>query len=1240
MHILPKMRRLLSVSFGCALAASSASAGELLHSGGQTINVAGANGTLNGVTGEDQSTLIVTIGAEFVSQQDAITEVTFAGHRLLPAIQQSQTISSASIWYLVNPPVTTSAVEVTFSSNPAGNQASVFHYTFSGIDPANPLLATEATGYAASDQAAHSMPLGSGPAVVIDALTTNNRTSPILWGSEQTGGFVDNILGRGSATHASRYELDLSGLHSPEAHWEEFNRAIHVSAAFSTPEEIFFTSPTVTTLAYTGQSPIAIQTITAYDPAPGLIAYALSGGADVNLFTLDSSSGQLEANEILAPGRYQVIVTATNSGDGGAVSQALTVIVNDVIPVVTDDFLSVSGATGTAGTFRAGDTVTVTWDNSPLGDNNRGILSVSVDFTAFGGPSQSYATEFEGVWRSSYSLPVGFIDIPDAQLSITATNIIGPNTFSYSTTYAVDTEPPAITPEHLRVTAGDGDGDGDGNLFTNGDLITVIWNDAGGDENLDLIQAARFDFTGLGGSEQEATEVPVGSRIWEASYEVGYNSIIGDDLRLQATVTDDAGNTSTTMLSEVLTISVARIRIFPVAGVAEEGSLSRIATYDIAPDTAPTSGIEITIEADGNSEISVGGDSFAATVTLVLDGTTPQPVSVRALDDEEREGPHLSTITHIVSNSSDPRYPLDLTIPDQMIPLRDTNTGIISHALTTASSQGRIEATFTHEGPAFPALVVVGFAAEGGARAPAVSGAEVEINGESTQLTSKGGTGIFDTVGQIGLWCGQVEVLPAGTHTITISTNVDPARSGTNLWIVPGRPLIRDNQTAVYLDDQNGGAFTGGESGSVGFNLNAGEVLIEAGEDPGPRALNTENADFVLGMTMAGNENGGFIEAIEGWSSYQRDIHFQSGRFSVLHGPVDGSNARLGIELSEGYTRYGIAALALDLDEVIPSGEPLLLDLGPGGAGNLLLGAYNLNPGSAYLVKYNLEDGSFGGLFGELVSSVTEAVISGRAPEGSVFQLIEIEQVDTDRDGLWDDCELIIGTEPDQEDTDGDGLRDGTELEIGTDPLNNDSDGDDLIDGSELEVGTDPNNPDTDGDGLNDSREVASGTDPVDSDSDDDGLSDSAESVFGTDPNNPDTDDDGFLDVVETNTGIFVSISNTGTDPLVADTDEDGLLDGLELTFGRDPLTAEQPRLVNVFFDENGEGNILFENLTPEGTYHVISSTDGRTFLPLPGSEFVATQANVTVGALSLPFTPGQPPRLIIKITEGAIPTP
>ena len=59
-------------------------------------------------------------------------------------------------------------------------------------------------------------------------------------------------------------------------------------------------------------------------------------------------------------------------------------------------------------------------------------------------------------------------------------------------------------------------------------------------------------------------------------------------------------------------------------------------------------------------------------------------------------------------------------------------------------------------------------------------------------------------------------------------------------------------------------------------------------------------------------------------------------------------------------------------------------------------------------------------------------------------------------------------------------------------------------------------------------------------DSDSDGLSDGREEfVLGTDPSNDDSDNDGLSDSVETNTGIWVSASDTGTDPLNSDSDED-----------------------------------------------------------------------------------------------------
>ena len=53
-----------------------------------------------------------------------------------------------------------------------------------------------------------------------------------------------------------------------------------------------------------------------------------------------------------------------------------------------------------------------------------------------------------------------------------------------------------------------------------------------------------------------------------------------------------------------------------------------------------------------------------------------------------------------------------------------------------------------------------------------------------------------------------------------------------------------------------------------------------------------------------------------------------------------------------------------------------------------------------------------------------------------------------------------------------------------------------------------------------------------------------------------DRDEDELLNGFETNTGVFVSASDTGTDPALADTDGDGYQDGLEIEFGSDPNNA------------------------------------------------------------------------------------
>ena len=163
--------------------------------------------------------------------------------------------------------------------------------------------------------------------------------------------------------------------------------------------------------------------------------------------------------------------------------------------------------------------------------------------------------------------------------------------------------------------------------------------------------------------------------------------------------------------------------------------------------------------------------------------------------------------------------------------------------------------------------------------------------------------------------------------------------------------------------------------------------------------------------------------------------------------------------------------------------------------------------------------------------------------------------LDADGDGLIDEEELQIGTDPNRGDSDDDGLTDGAEVRgdaWGTDPLAADTDGDGLLDGSEAFThATDPTVADSDRDGADDGAEVDAGTAPDDPasfpgdgtalDADGDGLSDEEELELGSDQAKFDTDGDGLGDGAESREDGW------GTDPLKADTDGDGLADGDEL---------------------------------------------------------------------------------------------
>ena len=78
---------------------------------------------------------------------------------------------------------------------------------------------------------------------------------------------------------------------------------------------------------------------------------------------------------------------------------------------------------------------------------------------------------------------------------------------------------------------------------------------------------------------------------------------------------------------------------------------------------------------------------------------------------------------------------------------------------------------------------------------------------------------------------------------------------------------------------------------------------------------------------------------------------------------------------------------------------------------------------------------------------------------------------------------LLACTEDPVPDSDGDGLTDEEEAALGSDPHRADTDGDGLSDLEESRLGTDPTLEDTDGDAYRDPDEVAEGSDPVDPES-------------------------------------------------------------------------------------------------------------------------------------------------------------
>ncbi len=150
-------------------------------------------------------------------------------------------------------------------------------------------------------------------------------------------------------------------------------------------------------------------------------------------------------------------------------------------------------------------------------------------------------------------------------------------------------------------------------------------------------------------------------------------------------------------------------------------------------------------------------------------------------------------------------------------------------------------------------------------------------------------------------------------------------------------------------------------------------------------------------------------------------------------------------------------------------------------------------------------------------------------------------------------------------------------------------------------------------------------------------------------------DGDGLLDFVETNTGMYVSPTNTGTDPLNPDTDGDGFSDGVEVSVGTNPNNAGDvpadadsdrvpdaqdncaavPNAMQIDSNGDGCGNQCDPDLNNDGIvalpdYAALSALLGQTVPPAD------PDADLT-GAVGLDPEFGSPPDGNVGLSDWAL---
>jgi gliding motility-associated-like protein len=784
-----------------------------------------------------------------------------------------------------------------------------------------------------------------------------------------------------------------------------------------------------------------------------------------------------------------------------------------------------------------------------------------------------------------------------ATVTFTLDGTLSPNTATVTFTAGPDTTPPVISDQTFTYAE---------NQAANYNIGDIVASDNSGTYTLTITSGNLNGYFALSSTGSLTLTATGAGAVASNDFETTPNSF-----PLEVTATDGASNTAT----GTITINVTDVDdTYPV--ILDQTftyAENQAANYAIGTVSATDSNtLTYAFETGENTDGFFAINSSTGAITLTNTGsassaasndyvTTPNSFSL------------IVKVTDLASNTATGTITINVTEVDNTAPI------LVDQSFTYAESQAANYAIGTVSATDSNTLTYAFDTGENSDGFFAINSSTGAITLTNVGSTSSAASNDYETTPNSFSLVIKVTDPSSNTTTGTININVTDV-SEITFGITPGQVFsYAENQAANYaIGTVTATDYIGGVTFSISSGNTAGHFALSS---DGALTLTSAGAGAVASNDYETTPNS-FSLGISVTDTTSTTV---SGNVTINVTDIDeitdtdGDGVPDSIELSDGTDPTDGCSYVSSSVSLSPSIAWEALDCDADGLTNGEEKDLGTNPKNKDTDGDGVLDGT------EVTDSTNPLnpcdYITASITEERTSQWLN---ADCDKDGLTNGEEIDLGTDPFDADTDGDGVLDGTEVTDGTNPLdvcdyvsahitqvqkeawlNADCDNDGLTNEKEKDLGTDPFNADTDGDGVLDGTEVSDGTDPLDlcdlilshqtlnpsdewnaTDCDEDGLSNKEEKELGTDPKNPDTDGDGVLDGTEVLDGTdpldlcdFILSHQTlnpseewnvadcdedgltnkeekelGTDPKNPDTDGDGVLDGRELTDNTNPL--------------------------------------------------------------------------------------